>query len=135
MTARDPITNQKVIDGAAAVMIGGGGGDGATPITKLPHTLAQHSAVGDGAWHNLPSGNFTVQATAEDNGGTITSGSVVVEVSNDLVGIISLGPIGVTTDGTSDGFPVAAGYAYVRTRCAAFAGSGSTPRINTTLNI
>lgn len=114
---------------------GGSGGTANTDLGSLPATMSTHTGNGSGTEYNMPSGRVSVQATASDNGGTFTSGSIDVECSDDNIGWFNVGTINLAGNGDSDGVAPNAPHAYIRTTARDMSVSGSTPNIITTINL
>lgn len=98
-------------------------------------TIATHEAVATGRTVEMPGLYVTFQATASDNGGDITVGTALIEVSNDGDSWITAGTLNVTTDGTTDGFAANAAWKFVRSRCTVLTETGSTPRMIVTMGV
>lgn len=101
-------------------------------IRKI-QTLAEHTATGAGTGVPMEGGNASFQASGANNGGTFTSATIAIEVTNDDVNWLVLGTISLVGDGDSDGFTSTASWKSVRSNATAFSETGSTPTVTVTM--
>jgi hypothetical protein len=105
-------------------------------INNLPTTVYSASLVSGGATSDVIScgavsdSTKTFQAVGSTTAGT-GSGVVVIEVSNDGATFLSAGTITLTlgTTATTDGFALAAPWAYVRANCTSVSGTGAKVKV------
>lgn len=103
---------------------------GAPSVTQIGSFTANSQT---GTTYTLPALYTTFQATGANNGGTFTSATIVVEVSNDETQWVTMGTISLSGDGDTDGFAANANWRYVRAKTTAFSESGSTPTVTVTM--
>lgn len=93
-------------------------------IYNTPLLLNAVSALGAGTAYQPGPKPWTVQATLGTTG--VTTATVVIEVSNDLVGWLSLATITLSGSNATDGFANQAPWAYVRANVTSLGTPGTT---------
>jgi len=88
--------------------------------------------TGTSDWMAMPKEGFTVQGTVAGTGAV--TASITLEVSNDKIGAIALGPTPVIslsgTTTASDGFSVDAKWAFLRATLTAVSGTGAAVTVS-----
>lgn len=95
-----------------------------TILYSTPALLNAVTALGAGQYYQPGPKPWTIQATLGTTG--VTTGTVNIEVSNDLVGWLTLATITLSGPSASDGFVNTAPWAYVRANVTALGTPGTT---------